>query len=286
MARRRELDGTDLVPPAAVQVSFVADGLLDTGGLAAAQMLGVQEYVVDNLLDRLESLDLDERTGRPSWSLSGGCCCGSSDRNTAWRRLATTSSSSIRPVSSGSSPVGPRRATLTEIESAGSGAERRSSCPSPVWPLGSGHLDLAFGDDWADWLVSGVGGEPTSKIASTRKPIGTWKSCIPATTGCWRLRQKSYRSFLEPRCGTRGGLRILRTMSDSSFRATFLLRLGVWEVPPVDVFVDRIDRASNRMPWPGPQAERLERWVQKTWRLAFGYADYVHQKSPSAKTSD
>ena len=65
LARLREREAGELVPPPELKVSFIRDQLLDAKLLSgAASELGIQEYVVDNILDRLDGLELDEKSSR------------------------------------------------------------------------------------------------------------------------------------------------------------------------------------------------------------------------------
>ena len=65
LARLREREAGELVPPPELQVSFIKDQLLDERLLSgAASELGIHEYVVDNILDRLDGLELDEESSR------------------------------------------------------------------------------------------------------------------------------------------------------------------------------------------------------------------------------
>src|SRR5262249_943986 len=65
LGRRREGEGGELVAPPELQVSFIKDQLLDARLLSgAASGLGIQEYVVDTILDRLDGLELDEESSR------------------------------------------------------------------------------------------------------------------------------------------------------------------------------------------------------------------------------
>lgn len=277
MARRREQDGADLVPPPVVQVSFIADGLLDTAVIGAAQLLGVQEYVVDNLLDRLEGLDPDDQAGP-------------SVLDFVWRLLVREQRSEFglrraRDDLFKFDPghlfwFQPGRATTSESDRDRERRER--GLASLLLPSRSGawvrSSDLAFGEDWANWLMSDEAGRPS--------PAG-------------RQRADAYRDLesLRP-----GGQRLLappetvvplladipiweegwpEDLADEHrgnlARHLFLVRLGVWEVPPVDVFVDRTDRSGKRIPWPGPLADRLAAWVRGRRGWAFGYADYAHE---------
>src|SRR5262249_19909947 len=53
MARTREVSGAVLVPPDAMDVAFLRDGLLDSEAqVDRAKPLGVRDFTVDNVLDR------------------------------------------------------------------------------------------------------------------------------------------------------------------------------------------------------------------------------------------
>ncbi len=54
MARAREAGGPELVPPSFMDVAFLPAGLLESEGqIDRAKPLGVRDFTVDNVLDRM-----------------------------------------------------------------------------------------------------------------------------------------------------------------------------------------------------------------------------------------
>lgn len=276
LARLREREAGELVPPPELQVSFIKDQLLDARLLSGvASELGIQEYVVDNILDRLDGLELDEESSRSVVEF-------------VWRLLMREERSafglrrSLRDMS-GFEPgrwfwFQPRRADGAEADRQGREhglasllLPSRANSWMPAWRL-------AFGADWAEWLESGAAGPLTSagrdRIDAYRDleqlapspgrllapPDEVWKLLpdIPIWDEDWPEEVTA-----EARLGM--------------LRHGFLLRLGVWEVPPIEVFSDRRDRTDNRIPWPGALQNRLLKRVRAGGGWNFGYAPYEHQ---------
>jgi hypothetical protein len=276
LARLREREAGELVPPAELQVSFIRDQLLDSQLLAGpASSLGVQEYVVDNILDRLDGLAMDDGASQAIVDF-------------LWRLL----------VREPRSVFGLRR-SLAEMagfepgrwfwfhpgRAEGSDADRQRRerglasllLPSRAndWIPAS---QLAFGDDWAQWLEAGEAGPPTS---AARERIAAYRDL--------ELLAPSPDRLLAPPAEIAAVLPDIPLWAEAwsdelsdehrlnVVRHGFLLRLGVWEVPPVEVFSDRRDRTKDRIPWPGPLRDRLLQWVASHggWKFP-GYGTYEH----------
>ncbi len=160
LARLREREAGELVPPGELQVSFIRDQLLDARLLSgAASELGVQEYVVDNILDRLDGLELNEDSNR-------------SVTEFVWRLLVREQRSAfgLRRSLQDLSAFEPGRWFWFQPGRA-DGAEadrqrREHGLASLLLPSRAGTWmaasRLAFGEDWADWLESEAAGPLTS----------------------------------------------------------------------------------------------------------------------------
>src|SRR5439155_16628613 len=66
MARTRQAGGAVPIPPDAMDVAFLPDGLQDSEAqVDRAKPLGVRDFTVDNILDRLRGLEASEVDPEP-----------------------------------------------------------------------------------------------------------------------------------------------------------------------------------------------------------------------------
>ena len=276
LARLRERETGELVPPPELQVSFIKDQLLDAKLLnGAASELGIQEYVVDNILDRLNGLDLDEGSSRSLVEF-------------VWRLLMREERSayglrrSLRDMS-GFEPgrwfwFQPGRADGAEAD-----RQRREHglasllLPSQAntWMPAS---RLAFGADWAAWLESEAAGPLTSAGRARIAAYRDLEQLAPSPDRLLAPPQEVWRLLPDTPIWEEDWPDELTAEARlGMLRHGFLLRLGVWEVPPIEVFSDRGDRTDHRIPWPGSLRERLLRTVRARGGWKFGYAEYEHK---------
>jgi hypothetical protein len=276
LARLRERESAELVPPPQLQVSFIKDQLLDARLLSgAASEFGIQEYVVDTILDRLDALELDEDSSRSVVEF-------------VWRLLVREERSafglrrSLRDMS-GFEPgrwfwFHPGRADGAEADR----QRREHGLASLLLPSRANSWmpasRLAFGADWAEWLNSGAAGPLTSVGRARIDAYRDLEQLAPSPDRLLAPPERVWNLLPDiPIWDEDWPEELIAEARIGMLRHGFLLRLGVWEVPPVEVFSDRRDRTDDRIPWPGPLQDRLLSWVRASGGWTFGYATYVHQ---------
>jgi hypothetical protein len=257
MARAREVGGMALVPPEALDVAFLPDGLLASEAeIDRAKPLGVRNFTVDNILDRLRGIDSADGNSdgvlRFLWALLVRETRSDFSTSTAAERAIEFDPSAwfwCRPGHGGSpGPEADRQ-------------RRRRLLAATLLPARDGKWrpagTLAFGSEWASWLDRGACGPPT---------------------GASMARAKTYRALdavsLSDSTMLGAPETVLPYLADhaapdepdeaderewNAQRHAFLLTLGVWEVMPVEAF-ERWDARGKRLPWTGPhQDSRMER---------------------------
>ncbi|MDQ6880228.1 MAG: hypothetical protein M3082_21495 [Candidatus Dormibacteraeota bacterium] len=275
LARLREREAGELVPPGDLRVSFIADQLLDARLLAGpGSLLSVQEYVVDNILDRLEGLALDAAGGRAVVDF-------------IWRLLVREKRSAFGlqrslPELSEFDPgrffwFRPGRAEGGEAD-----RQRRERglaslpLPSRAGPWKSASL-LAFGEDWGQWLQSGALGPRTAAMRQRASAYRDLEHLAPSPESLLAAPNQIMAILADIPLWEEGWSdELVEDHRRNIVRHAFLMRLGVWEVPPVEIFLDRRDRSDNRIPWPGPLRDQLIAWVAAHGGWVFDYPTYQH----------
>ena len=279
MARLSEARREPMEPPASLRVRFVADGLLDEEDMDVARQFGVRPFTVDSVLDRLGDLRRDS-------ALASELPAAHRDQLVSflWRLLSSERRSDYGTA------IGRHKALEFDPshwywlepdrgrhEGSGRDRQRRlgdlANVPLPTrsgtWrPAGQ----LAFGEDWADWVAENLTGpDHERRIASLRRlerlaPDPEALLAAPATI--LPLLVKPGRAFM-----TASEL----TDEDSAEgddisieQWAFLLRLGVWEVPPVEGRERRRPARGGGWPWPETRAALLdgdeEPWNFQPWK--------------------
>lgn len=276
MARVRTRDGGgQLIPPRALDVAFLPDGLLsDEAEVARAQPLGVRPFTVVNVLDRLRGIgsakDLDrEALVRFLWQLLGRSQRATDFDPTEWFWCKPG-----RGRDEASSARQQRERNLSEVP---------LPCQDGSWqPAGR----IAFGDDWADWLEKRAGGRPS---AATNDRISAYRAMERLAPGPEHLLAHpdevlgllNVNIFEQP--SSSDGQEGLHQEPDEGEKNEhmhgFLLRLGVWEVPPIEAFVSWDPGNRDRFPWPGETAEEQRNAVERNggWKFGYGWSDRPHQ---------
>lgn len=269
MARIRRTGDNELVPPSALDVAFLPAGLLRAEEeVDRAKPLGVREFTVDNLLDRLAGTDDVGVAPEPILAF-------------LWSLLARerTGQFSTRSAATRSAEFDPGAFFwCVPGDGARGGAEqdrqrRRRALATMKLPAldGTWHAasTLAFGQVWADWLESGDADRVTAAM---------------------RARARAYRA-LEQVAPSRASLlappeRVLGLLpgreqdtddedgrpSENAEKHAFLIMLGVWEILPVEAFEGRRDDQPPR-PFPGPLDDLRESQVRSAggWQLSAGW---------------
>lgn len=263
MARARGRSGAALVPPEELDLAFLPEGLLGSeADIDRAKPLGVRPFTVDNVLDRLNGIGQSgvdpERLLRFLWQLL------SRERTSAFGTNRSAEGAVVFDPSQWFW-CRPRRAREDDTSRLRQQRERYlADVPLPSraggWrPAGS----LGFGSDWAEWLESAADGEPISAAAKQRAAAYRALDAIcPGPESLLAspavilplLEDDSLVELLDPGPPGVEGEGADESTRDAE-RHAFLLRLGVWEVPPIEAFESR-DRANrNPFPWAGDVVE-------------------------------
>ena len=285
-ARLRGREGGDLAPPAGLGLEFVPDGVLDRELMALpGARLGIREYTTNAVLDRLAaSSSADHQSVEDAAAATAGF---------VWRLLARERDSAfgLRQTlfDAVDAPPGqwfwcePGRARSDDQRA----DQRRARALAHLWlPTADGTwrpaTALVFGGAWADWLQAQPGERAAARAERYRRlgavaPAASDQVAGPddlvellavhvADLG-WLVEDDAPPLGDEPVAP--GELDSART--HRALLHAFLLRLGVWEVPPVEAVVDYRNRASAEVdPWPdGP--ERAEQLAVDGWTFGVKY---------------
>lgn len=261
MARVR-ISGPELpTPPPALGVSFLADGLLDSETqIDRAKRLGVRPFTVDNVLDRLN--------GIASTGVAPGTLLGF-----VWRLLSRerVSSFSTRRCADGASDFDPDAwfwcTPGRPIDDASRDRQQRerhlSGIPLPArdgsWRPA---CELAFGADWSEWL-SGTFGGPKERIDA----YNALEEVSPGPHAM--LASPEVIMPLLPSQVVEDEQSSEAPPIDTE-RHAFLLRLGVWEVFPLQAFENRQRAGRDSFPWTGDIETARQEDISRTGGWTFG----------------
>jgi hypothetical protein len=228
-------------PPDSLRVAFVRDGLLRADQIGpAADLLGIRRFDTDAVLSAVvAALGTEDRPADPmeltrfTWRLLESSIStfgvpgamelldGFSPGQQVWFRPGATRTDEEFARARGLAGLMlPRRSASGVVETRAGG-------------------QLVFGADWADWLeeTGAPAGSPAAERVSAYRdleraaPDVVWLLGSPAVVA----------EHLLGRPPAPGELAKIYA---------FLLRIGVWEVPPIDGFVLRTDRPEDaRDPW-------------------------------------
>ena len=269
LARIRSTGDSALAPPSSVPVDFLADGVVDDALLnGVAGRLGIRPYTTDTVLDALAAADPaaaeHAETLRFVWglllreALSDAGLRATLGRSTGFDPGAFWWLASSGTYLSDAQRVVQKRmrALATSLVPAADGSWQ---------PAGT----LVFGSAWADWLATQEGAAARERASA----YGDLEASAPSQGAVvagpdtfadmlpFKVADASWVSAADaPSVPPRGRDRHLTLIH------ALLLRLGVWEIPPVEAFSDVTERpADRRDPWAG-QPGRLEhdRLVRRT----------------------
>lgn len=286
MARLGATTIQPLDPPEILDVDFLADGLLTEQTRARAEALGIRPFTVDAVLDRLtipeEALRDDrdrQRLVRFLWDLL-----------TRERRSDfSTASSSGYALSFASQQwfwLQPGRARQDENTRQRQRRERNlAGLPLPArdgtWrPSGQ----LSFGADWADWVETSLPhADGARRAASMRRlerlaPDDGSLLASPATvlaylpTSSIRQRPTDERSMDDADEGeASSGMANLVEPDEAKLvpleQFAFLLRLGCWEILPVEGHESGRAEADRMWPWPELRDDLDPDEVKQEWNF-------------------
>jgi len=280
MARIRGSLGGSLVPPAELDLAFLPDGLLGSESeVDRARLLGIRPYTVDNVLDRFGGVG--ESSSSPellkfAWGLL------SRERRSGYgtRRSAAEAAAFDPSAWFWCQPGRAQRDETSRLQQ-----QRLRFLSEVKLPSRSGSWQaagsLAFGSDWADWLSGLEGSLPASTIEARQSAYRDLESLSPGPerllapphevlgllTGLDRDAVIDLENEGEEEASEGEGLGV--EWPDLE-RHAFLLRLGVWEVPPVEALASGDSRGRDRFPWMGEIADMRKAEVDARGGWTFG----------------
>lgn len=285
---RRSSSGRDLVPPDDLDISFLHDGLLSSEPEEdGAKPLGVRPFTVDTVLDRIGGVEASEGNEdalvRFLWKFLAG------ERRSAFG----TRQSADRAVTFDPSEwfwCDP--GTIWKDEAARARQRRIRNLSSIPLPCRDGKWRragrIAFGEDWAEWL-KGISGENHSEAMEKR--IAAYRAMEKLSPGSEHLlaRPDEVLPLLDVEVfenmpseaddGEFGEAEVeLDEGRRNAERHAFLLRLGVWEVPPIEAYESRDPRDRSQFPWTGKIADKQRESIEKNggWRFGHGWENRAH----------
>lgn len=272
-----------LVPPAALDLAFLPDGMLRSEAeIDRAKPLGVRPFTVDNVLDRLgtapSSTSDCEGLVRFLWAL-----LARERRSEFGTRISAQRADTFEPQKW--FWLQPGRAEGADSEQDRQRRERYLAAvmlPSrnEEWrPSG----ELAFGADWADWIEKGACGRPNA--VSLARIDGYRALDAVSASGAQMLASPAVilallrdAPVLDAGQGDDDAEVELDEERLNVERHAFLLRLGVWEVIPVEGFESRAIRGRPQMPWSGTDLDRQMKAVEGRGGWRFSWSGGSHQK--------
>lgn len=269
MARTGAPGEPGLAPPASLGLAFLPDGLLASEAeIANAMALGIRQFTVTNVLDRLGAavgheaekgelarflFRLLSRRTAPELSV-GDAWRQSREFDPAyffWCRTSPTVSGTEREQQR-------RRQSLAGV---------RLEARDGSWrPAGA----LAFGRDWAEWIESAVLPSPMrdQRCQAYRALDDLSPGDATMLASPERLREVLGDVEIPPNAES------AEAIDAGEWLHAFLLRLGVWETLPVEGFDDAGQTGREAFPWSeDPLAVRRDESIAgEAWR--FGLEDW------------
>lgn len=275
MARVRSSSGRDLVPPHDLGVAFLHDGLLSSEAeVDSAKPLGVRPFTVDIVLDRLGGIEIPQGNEaalvRFLWQfLARERRSGFGTKQSA-EQAATFDPSKWFWCAPGS----------VWHDEARERQQRKRNLASVPLPCRDGEWrkagQIAFGADWADWLEERT---DEHRTAATERRIAAYRAMEKLSPGSEHLlaHPDEVLGLLDDGVfenageDEESGEEFDNRRKDAEKHA-FLLRLGVWEVPPIEAYESRDPRDRSKFPWPGKIADKQREIVEKNggWRFGIG----------------
>lgn len=289
MARVRAGGGGDLVPPPLLEVSFLPDGLLENEqDVGQARALGIRPFTVDNVLDRLNGIGEAPE-------------CAEAVLSFVWKFLARERRNQYgtRKVAERSAVFNPadwfwcRPGRARESGTRRLEQQRERYLSRVLLPArnGSWHAasELAFGTDWADWLTSHSHGWSESAAQSRRVEAYRALEAVCPDPGDRLLaspeqvlsrfekvdvRVPQATDLAEEWDSDGAEDEVEEELDDAAWdreRHAFLLRLGVWEVLPLEAFESREWRGERLpFPWNGTVADQQRQLSTQDGEWTFG----------------
>jgi len=281
MARIRAADGSELAPPPALGVDFVADGTLDQPTLdSVGTILGIRPLTTTGVLDAIQGA---------SWAPESG----EQVLRFAWRLLLRERDSSFGVHDARAEAVTKfepghwywarrgRGRSATELAD----QRRERGLGRLLVPTRDGSWREAgrtvLGADWAEWLEALA---PNSSVARTRaeayrdldgvgRPPSDYLASPEALAGLLPLDAAD----AAPGGDDDPAARWDDASEHFALLHAFLLRLGVWEVPPLAEINDWTDRPSAQLDaWAGEAGRTEHRDALAGQRIDFNAYGHGH----------
>lgn len=274
MARIRSSGEGTLVPPPDLEVAFLPEALLtNEQEIAQARQLGIRAFTVDNVLDRLNGVGEAPENAAEILTFLWKFLARERRNQYGTKKLAERATVFDPAEWFWCRPGRARESGTRRLEQ-----QRERYLSGVLLPTRNGSWrpagDLAFGADWAVWLEAHSDGLPPAAVkgrAQTYRaleavcPDPGERLLAPPEEVLGRFEEVDIRisAAAEPdeeRDAEGNEIEVEEELDDIAWdheRHAFLLRLGVWEVLPVEAFEGR-DRRDGRakLPWDGPTAER------------------------------
>ena len=268
MARARDVEGVVLVPPAPMDVAFLPDGLLASEAeVDRAKPLGVRDFTVDNVIDRLRGVASSD--AEPDavlgflWALLARETRSDFSTRTAAARAIEFDPSAwfwCRPGHGGIPGPDAERQRRRRLLAATHVPARDGS-----WrPAGT----LAFGSEWAAWLEAEACGPPTSASQARAHAYRALDSVCPSDSAMIGAPETVLPYLVDHVAPDEPDE--ADHQERNAERHAFLLTLGVWEVIPVEAFESREARGRERFPWSGPEQDDRTQRVAAAGGWQFG----------------
>ncbi len=258
--------------------SFPEGLLANEADIDRAKPLGVRPFTVDNVLDRLNGIgesNVDaEALLRFLWRLLTRERASGFGTKRAAERAALFDPSQwfwCRPGRAREDETSRLRQQRERYL-----AEVPVPCRDGGWRRAG---SVGFGADWADWLESGASGAATG-AATQQRALAAYRALEAISPGPGVLLASPAvvlglfedESFNLPMVSdeSEDPEEMLDDTRRNAERHAFLLRLGIWEVPPLEAFESR-DRANrDAFPWDGPITDRQQAIVVESGGWTFG----------------
>ena len=248
MARTRDVGSTELVPPSFMDVAFLPAGLLENESrVDRARSLGVRDFTVDNVLDRMRGASGAEAD--PGTVLAFLWSLLVRERRSEFSSRAAADHASefnpatffwCRPGHGGRPGAEADRQRRRRVL-----AETFLPARDGVWRPAS---RLAFGESWAAWLESGACGPRTTAHENRARYYRALSAVAPSDAGLLADPDEVLSWLGDTDAQSDEELEHLEVNVE---KHSFLLMLGVWEVFPVEGFESREARNRPRFPFEG-----------------------------------
>ena len=280
MARIRATDGAELAPPPALGLDFVPDGVLDQSALDTVGMiLGIRSLTTTGVLDAIQGASWTADSGVPVLRFTWRLLLRERDSSFGVSDALSEAQTNFEPGHWYWARRG-RGRSANELAD-----QRRERGLSRVLvPARDGSWREAgrvvFGADWAEWLdafaahssVAAMRSDAYRDLDATGRPPSDYVAS-PSTLAA----MLPFDAAAASAGATDSPIELDDASAHLAHLHAFLLRLGVWEVPPLGEISDWTDRAPEQHdPWASEPARADHRALLAGEAIAFNA--YGHQR--------